>query len=498
MGIGTGDGRYYEDDVSHALDSMRDLAPLEPFIPNRQRPVSPTPISPMDYMIDPVDPKGTFNDEPTTEAIGRERDRDQNNPAKYGAPVTPIQGGKAGWGPRPADLPPNILWAPPMKEVREWHGDPEVERFDYKDRSELQKLVPEGYEGYATEMSDGERYVLRRKIKGKPPLTSMDDSSPDPVKAGQQYAGGDLPLKQKAGTVSIPANTFEERWNNMSTEHGEEILQKIADFKFDEPDKSDPLKKERYQLWPERVVRGIGHTIVDGLNVFGEVARGERDALDPTSIKRMFDLAFLTTFGASPTSFKSAQGAFSNIEQAEALAHNAAYRSRALGDVIAEGRRIQSELGTAGPLHPYERFLAQGGTVGETPGVLSSLRGLTQAELEASLVPMVYPSKIKTITFKNSAGEEGIIRASQGSTKAGGDTIIVHRIASKASNDVKDMSLLHSMGTAGMLEVLAKVQREFPDAKYIQGFRVTGAKPGVSKTMKLPQRQKDLGPGDVI
>lgn len=395
MGIGTGDGRYYEDDVSHALDSMRDLAPLEPFIPNRQRPVSPTPISPMDYMIDPVDPKGTFNDEPTSEAIGRERDRDQNNPAKYGAPVTPIQGGKA-------------------------------------------------------------------------------------------------------GTVSIPANTFEERWNNMSTEHGEEILQKIADFKFDEPDKSDPLKKERYQLWPERVVRGIGHTIVDGLNVFGEVARGERDALDPTSIKRMFDLAFLTTFGASPTSFKSAQGAFSNIEQAEALAHNAAYRSRALGDVIAEGRRIQSELGTAGPLHPYERFLAQGGTVGETPGVLSSLRGLTQAELEASLVPMVYPSKIKTITFKNSAGEEGIIRASQGSTKAGGDTIIVHRIASKASNDVKDMSLLHSMGTAGMLEVLAKVQREFPDAKYIQGFRVTGAKPGVSKTMKLPQRQKDLGPGDVI
>lgn len=417
MGIGTADGKYFEDDTAHTLDQ------IEEFKTNRAQPIPMTPINPLDYMMDPVDPKGTFHDEPTTEALGREKDRNQNNPARFGAPITQIQ--------------------------------------------------------------------------------------------------------------NIPkTDSFEERWNNMSTEHGEEILTNIRDLSKPKEDRSlvgiltGSDNKERYQLWPERMVRGMGDTIVDGLNLMREVAHGETDPMAPRSIERAFSLAALTIFGGSPAtvSLRSAESTLTSLqEQAARLPRDHPFtlnypvevgvsRGNPLDNEFVRDslRSLQDPTLRRRALEALNDYRASVGDV--LPELTRGARNLTEQEMrelyrrsaqsrnprgwgavEGSGIQASRES-MAIITFKNPEGKEGVLWASQI-----GDIIKVYSIASSEGHGVFDKRMLHTMGISGMRQVLKELQDKFPEATHISGFRVTGANPNTTKLMKLPPvKARELVPGDII
>jgi len=66
--------------------------------------------------------------------------------------------------------------------------------------------------------------------------------------------------------------------------------------------------QERYQLWPEVLVRDIVKSIYKGVTAPGDVTTGKLDPLSPEAAQRAWDLAGLMVFGPAPIASKIVDG----------------------------------------------------------------------------------------------------------------------------------------------------------------------------------------------
>lgn len=307
----------------------------------------------------------------------------------------------------------------------------------------------------------------------------------------------------------------------------------------------------RYRLFPERI---LDH-MVESADRYGKLLKGEAqlpskggvpgaaEADDPEAIRNLgavTDMAGFLILGpgrdaalqASPVTFQKAEQSLASIERitpessrggVEILGSHTHPDPRTLEEQLAEIMRPRSRAEAAAadstqsyvrqprrptnlssdidrtmqeiadslrlsptqsPSETYTRYLRESGVNSQYP------RGWQQVEGGPSLSSL--PSmQTKTITFANKDGQKFYLEATQY-----GDHIGVGMIGSLTTDGLKlgiDTKFANTMGVRGMRDVLKKVREEFPDAKTISGFRITGARKansggGGRATVKLPDK----------
>lgn len=111
-----------------------------------------------------------------------------------------------------------------------------------------------------------------------------------------------------------------------------------------------------------------------------------------------------------------------------------------------------------------------------------------QFTLDEKRLFKIAPSE-RQFLFKTDNGVEGLIIANlAGKDK---DTIHIGWIGNReVGKSLSTIKAQHTVGGVDIRQVLKNLKEQFPQAKYVEGFRVTGANPLQNKKIKLPELEK--------
>lgn len=393
----------------------------------------------------------------------------------------------------------------------------------------------------------GEIMDLRKQKKALEDLgpQTMDDSSPDPIKAGQQYAQAEF---GEAGYETLK-KSLELKELLPASPHELAALRTVNSvIRGEKPERDLPLAK---------IFTHLGEGIKELVTLPGKVATGEIDMQTPEGMDRAIrwaaSVAVMSVFG-SPNRIPireadktlrtiaeskpwrdAAEGRgladswytgdvaimpsarLTEAEMAEAARwvryENSRFRatevandlspqsSQVINQYIREVERILGDMPTATmdrAARSYEGLAPRGwrsvdtstggGMAGRIanlernlePGSSSNYSSWLARSRQSDLEAWATDEGVKVVNFQNKAGQKGIVVAEQV-----GDTIKVHSINGPRGT-VFDFTMLHTLGISGTRKLLTELRTQFPEARYISGFRVTGANPDVTKKMALP------------
>jgi hypothetical protein len=154
-----------------------------------------------------------------------------------------------------------------------------------------------------------------------------------------------------------------------------------------------------------------------------------------------------------------------------------------LSSIMSEHRTISRELGDA----VSERYLRDWAQ--QNPSSYRNTMQQAREQYTGLRQEIPVETKRKLIEFENPDGYKGTIHTSL----KNGDTVYVGSIGSNARNWDTDTKMIQSLGVSGVRQLLARIREAYPEAKYIEGLRVTGARIASGRgsqnaRMKLPNR----------
>jgi hypothetical protein len=223
---------------------------------------------------------------------------------------------------------------------------------------------------------------------------------------------------------------------------------------------------ERYQTWPERLVRGIGGAIASGVTLPRDVYQGQVNPESPEATGRVLDLATISTpinpayrlgsrFGAPPVSREPPPGQSAAVTAAELgapLPRGVASDSRTV-QAITQASRQMPFVGQ----QIEERTAATIGRAGEAVDELATSLGASDrasvgANLRTALDNVV--TRNKDIIDESYAGVRGMINSKNvvipENTRRVFDLIVARRMEAGQPNPISGLEQIENIVTKGV------------------------------------------------
>lgn len=169
-----------------------------------------------------------------------------------------------------------------------------------------------------------------------------------PIAIGDEYYEDEFEYTAKVLGIELPQATEskpKEASGSSQTQGGTQVPPKDLNASAGNVEGVSPIVEERYQTWPERMVRGA----ISAMALPGDVFSGKVKAGSQEEINRAFELAGLMVMGPAPVASKLADGTLGSF---------AGVKSKTLNkEKLYEAQNLETAGASADDLWPQTGFM---------------------------------------------------------------------------------------------------------------------------------------------